>query len=463
MGMSPNTPNAYYPPVVGDGKTTAESSSSSIMNGKADDHAVAHVPDVASKEKERQHGGEALRLQSSTVTLPSNTTTAIQTIEDLSEVRKDAHPPSSMVNNTRQGTPPTTSLTNALTTQSFLLATPTDRLVLNEMHCLIRQNVEVFVATEIDASQPQPGRKLPVEVGQIGIRCIHCKDMQLRRRAKRAVCYPSTISGIFHSVSNMKFDHFKSCPGMDEGLKEEFRRLRSNCARKNPRGSGFSSTANYYMQSAKSQGLSDHADGIRLSRGKSPGLLALAAVAAETTTVPPAAVQIQQPPMRFHSNNDNGANNSSLGGGGGVVSASMMLNARANNHAATQQRSIQMHQPMLSSNHSHNLQRQHQRQLARHQPQLLIPSGIANGAAGGLKKPLPTVNHVDYSQPAMTNSAVTAPSNIAVEGNKVTKKNPPAVMHVNWDKFDGATGISGNKRPYDGALPSMQSKQSKKS
>lgn len=443
MGMSPNALNANYPVV--DGKAD-----DSPSTGKYDDGTVAN-------DQEREHNGEGL-LQATT-----RTKTALPTIDIAPVVRKNHQTnPITMQDNimsNSRGPPRSSSIVStnnaapslSAAKQSFLLATPTDRLVLNEMHSLIRQNVEVFVATEIDASQPQPGRKLPVEVGQIGIRCIHCKDLQLRRRAKRAVCYPSTISGIFHSVSNMKFDHFKSCPGMNEGLKEEFRRLRANCARKNPRGSGFSSTANYYMQSAKSQGLSDHANGIRLDRGKSQGLLALAAVAAETTTVPSKAQD--QPHMAFHTNCD--------GAGNSAVPVSMKMGVRDNNCATMRQHDIQMHQPMLSSNHNHDLQRQHQQ--ARHRPRLLAPPAVANGASGGFKKPLPAVNHVDYSQPTTAKRSAAVPCNTAVESNKPIMKNPPTVMHVNWDKFDGATEAYGIKRPYDGATwsDSIQSKLKK--
>ena len=96
------------------------------------------------------------------------------------------------------------------------LGTETDRQYLNPLHCFVRRNVEVFVATDDDITAPSPGRKVRVGVGQVGIRCIHCAKLPSKDRVKRAVCYPPSVSAIYHSVSNMKFDHFGSCRGLPE-------------------------------------------------------------------------------------------------------------------------------------------------------------------------------------------------------------------------------------------------------
>ena len=157
----------------------------------------------------------------------------------------------------------------------FLLSTPLDSLVLNELHCMVRENIEVFTATRADADQPQPGRKVPVVPGQIGIRCIHCKVLPSLQRAKRAVCYPNSVAGIFHSVSNMKTDHFANCPYIPTDIKEKFLQLKTSCGRRNIRGTGYTSTAHYYCESAKKLGVHDSPEGIRI--GELPGgLLTLA-------------------------------------------------------------------------------------------------------------------------------------------------------------------------------------------
>eukprot|EP00956_Cyclotella_meneghiniana_P022696 scaffold43224_cov23-Cyclotella_meneghiniana.AAC.1 len=56
----------------------------------------------------------------------------------------------------------------------LLLAMPNDRHCLSETLCIIRNNVEVFTATQADIDAPAPGRKRPIQVGQVGLRCVYC-------------------------------------------------------------------------------------------------------------------------------------------------------------------------------------------------------------------------------------------------------------------------------------------------
>jgi hypothetical protein len=143
-----------------------------------------------------------------------------------------------------------------------LLAMPRDSLFLNDLHCFIRKNIEVFSSTKRDVSVPAPGRKSNVMVGQVGLRCIHCSGLPYKDRVKRAVCYPPTVSGIYHCVSNMKFDHFEGCRGFPEESKKQLLELKATCNRK--RGSQTANcTAKYYFNAAKKMGLVDTPDGIR--------------------------------------------------------------------------------------------------------------------------------------------------------------------------------------------------------
>lgn len=85
---------------------------------------------------------------------------------------------------------------------SCLLALPEDYQFLNALHCIVRNNIEVFCATKEDVNAPCPGRKKPVVEGQVGLRCIHCHKAKLeskKYRVKRAVCYPSSITRIYNS------------------------------------------------------------------------------------------------------------------------------------------------------------------------------------------------------------------------------------------------------------------------
>ena len=158
-----------------------------------------------------------------------------------------------------------------------LLAMPEDSAALNDLHCFVRRNVEVFVATKDDAAAPSPGRRVRVKVGQVGLRCIHCARLPLKERVKRAVCYPPNVSGIYHSISNMKFDHFGSCKGLSPEARIEFTNLKSSSGRRNTlsnngsRGTS-SSTAKYYEESAARLGLVDTDGGIQFHHEASPSL-----------------------------------------------------------------------------------------------------------------------------------------------------------------------------------------------
>ena len=153
----------------------------------------------------------------------------------------------------------------------MILASPTDAMYLNPIHCFVRRHVEFFVADKEDVAAPSPGRKTRILLGQVGIRCVHCAKMPLKKRVKRAYCYPQSVNGIYHAVSNMKFDHFSKCSGLSDLERTEFVHLRLACAR---RGSGggqaatqgmANSTAQYYHDSALRMGLVDTSGGIRFA------------------------------------------------------------------------------------------------------------------------------------------------------------------------------------------------------
>jgi len=112
--------------------------------------------------------------------------------------------------------------------QTTLLAQSSDVDYLSPIHCLIRRNIEVFVATEQNIAEPAPGRKKKIHVGHVGLRCIHCGVQPPNHRAKRAVVFPSSIGRIYSQVSDMKADHFELCRYTPNSLKEELQRLKGD-------------------------------------------------------------------------------------------------------------------------------------------------------------------------------------------------------------------------------------------
>jgi hypothetical protein len=157
---------------------------------------------------------------------------------------------------------PTDSLpscaTSPTSSTSMLLALDTDADNLNGLHCFVRRHVELFLATPADVRSPMPGRKIAVSQGQVGLRCVHCARASVKRTTKRAVCYPPNVAGIYHAISNMKFDHFGACANLPPAARVEFAVLRA-CKKQT------SATARYYERSARRLGLVDTIAGMRFA------------------------------------------------------------------------------------------------------------------------------------------------------------------------------------------------------
>ena len=163
--------------------------------------------------------------------------------------------------------------------QGTILASALDPQYLAPIHCFVRKHVEAFAATKQDLAAPAPGRKKPVLLGQVGLRCVHCAALPFKQRVKRAICFPPNVGGVYHAISNMKFDHFKLCKGMPQKAREEFEQTSSSLssategklAKGNIKSRRVSnSTAQYYIDSAFRMGLCDTAEGIRFSNEGAP-------------------------------------------------------------------------------------------------------------------------------------------------------------------------------------------------
>jgi hypothetical protein len=141
----------------------------------------------------------------------------------------------------------------------LLLAMPQDRVSLSETLCVVRENIEVFRATQADVDAPAPGRKHAVIVGQVGLRCIHCRHTtKCSDRVKRAVCYPSSIKRIYRTVIDMKLDHFTQCKFVPLVLKKRLDELKAVHSR------STGTTMQYFIQAAHYLGMEDGSNGVVL-------------------------------------------------------------------------------------------------------------------------------------------------------------------------------------------------------
>jgi hypothetical protein len=165
---------------------------------------------------------------------------------------------------------------SAAASHSMLLLTqPTDDVILSPLHSFVRKQIEVFTATADDLQLPCPGRKNPIQLHQVGLRCIHCRHVPIRDRVKRAICYPSSLGRVYHSASDMKCDHFSSCKALPAELRAEFQRLKGLKKPSAVKPVGYSSsTAQYYHDCACQMGMVDGSGGVFFSKtspAPSPG------------------------------------------------------------------------------------------------------------------------------------------------------------------------------------------------
>ena len=114
---------------------------------------------------------------------------------------------------------------------------------------------------------PAPGRKHAVVVGQVGLRCIHCRHTtRASDRVKRAVCYPSSIKRIYRTVIDMKLDHFSQCKFVPKQLTERLNELKAVHTR------STGTTMQYFIKAAHMLGMEDGASGVVLNMSKKEDL-----------------------------------------------------------------------------------------------------------------------------------------------------------------------------------------------
>ncbi|GAX23996.1 hypothetical protein FisN_26Lh059 [Fistulifera solaris] len=138
------------------------------------------------------------------------------------------------------------------------LAMPSDKDWLTPLHCFIRMHcVEVFSASEEDVATPSKGKRKPIQVGQVGIRCPFCNHTA-KSHERGSTYYPTNISSIYNASMNLLQRHFNSCKNVPEDIMKRYETLKADDAR-----SGTSKK--YWIQSALSFGLVDAEHGIRFS------------------------------------------------------------------------------------------------------------------------------------------------------------------------------------------------------
>ena len=147
-----------------------------------------------------------------------------------------------------------------------LLVVPMDHMQLSSHQTLLRYQIEVFRAGEEDTSTHTRGRNKPVTLGQIGIRCRHCKVLPVSRRKRGSVYFPRAVEGFYQAAQNMNSTHLQTgeCPLMGNALRQEFANLIAT------RGVSTGAGRAYWAKQARKLGLRNTENGIVFDK-KEPG------------------------------------------------------------------------------------------------------------------------------------------------------------------------------------------------
>jgi hypothetical protein len=98
---------------------------------------------------------------------------------------------------------------------------PCDDNNLSEYQCLLRKQIELFEATEEDIQSSTKGRNKPIFLGQVGVRCIHCRSIKPEHRARGATYYPATLGAMYQSGQTMAIRHLRHhCTRIPLGVRE---------------------------------------------------------------------------------------------------------------------------------------------------------------------------------------------------------------------------------------------------
>jgi hypothetical protein len=144
------------------------------------------------------------------------------------------------------------------------LAHVNDHLFLSQHQIFLRQQIEVFCATENDINVRTRGRNKRITLGQVGIRCRFCAHLPCRQ--KGSLYYPSSTLGLYQAAQNMNTTHMQCglCVAMPDSVKKQFADLIPTKTLGSLRG------RSYWSNSAKEMGLVDTVDqGIRYVPPKS--------------------------------------------------------------------------------------------------------------------------------------------------------------------------------------------------
>lgn len=131
---------------------------------------------------------------------------------------------------------------------------------LSEYQCLVRRQIELFEAQRDDVESNAQGRNRPIVMGQVGIRCRHCRMLPPKHRARGAVYYPAKLQGLYQAAQNMASGHLcEHCQHVPAPLRAELLKLKE---RKSSAGGG----KKYWADGVRVLGVREDEDGLRFEK-----------------------------------------------------------------------------------------------------------------------------------------------------------------------------------------------------
>jgi hypothetical protein len=139
------------------------------------------------------------------------------------------------------------------------LSLPDDANKLSPLQVLLRQQIEIFAASDSDLMTHARGRNKPITLKQVGIRCRHSARLPLKEQKRGAVYFPFTLLGIYQAAQNMASSHFTQDNCSEISSETRLKLLECSLGCKSAVGLG----KYYWANLAMSQGLFDTDHGIR--------------------------------------------------------------------------------------------------------------------------------------------------------------------------------------------------------
>jgi hypothetical protein len=132
---------------------------------------------------------------------------------------------------------------------------------LSPYQCLVREQIDLFEATEADIQRSAQGRNRAIVLRQVGIRCRHCGKLPSKKRARGAVFFPSQLIGLYQTAQNLANSHLvKDCFEIPKATREDLLRIRQKELGGKTRKSAYGGGRHYWASCLRVLGVVETAD-----------------------------------------------------------------------------------------------------------------------------------------------------------------------------------------------------------